>query len=531
MTAGPPTPPRIKPIQRTALVMLVASGVINYIDRVTLSIGNPLIRQDLGLSIAEMGLLLSAFLWAYAFSQLPVGAMIDRFGPRKLLGLGLTLWSFAQVACGLVGSFGQFIVARVLLGIGEAPQFPSGARVVRDWFNVSQRGTATGVFNSASTLGNAIAAPLLTGLMLAFGWRWMFIIMGFVGLAAAAIWYALYRDPADAGVTPDEHRFLTEGDTTGDENGGTRHVTFQQWRQLFRFRTTWGMILGFFGTVYITWLFNSWLPAYLEIERHMSIAHSGLASAIPATCGVAGAISGGISVDYLVRRGITPINSRRYQFSAALLGMSVFTVLAAYAPGNALAIAFISAAIFLGYVSSSTAWAMASVAAPTNCTASIGAMQNFGGYLGGALAPMITGFIVQATGSFVPALLVGAAIGLASAACYFFIIRRPDHGGRTRRSGRPAGPGRGLGRSGMASVAPEVLDDVDHALGRDRHYEHQEYQRDDDGGPNLFAGRCAAGPLGFRPEIRSVEGHAIPPGAKASKSRRPRRLRADRKVR
>ena len=130
-------------------------------------------------------------------------------------------------------------------------------------------------------------------------------------------------------------------------------------------------------------------------------------------------------VDYLVRHGISAINSRKYQFSAALVGMAIFTMLAAYAPDATLAIAFISAAIFLGYVSSSTAWAMASVAAPANCTASIGSMQNFGGYIGGALAPAVTGFIVQATGSFVPALVLGAAIGLASAACYFFIIRDP----------------------------------------------------------------------------------------------------------
>ncbi|MBV8524638.1 MAG: MFS transporter [Acetobacteraceae bacterium] len=413
--------PRVRSIQRTALALLVCSGVINYIDRVTLSIGNPLIRQDLGLTIADMGVLLSAFLWAYAFSQLPVGALIDRFGPHKLLSLGLALWSVAQAACGIVVTFGQFIVARVALGIGEAPQFPTGARVVRDWFNVRERGGATGIFNSASTLGSAIAAPLLTGLMLTFGWRWMFIIMGGAGLVVALIWFLLYRDPAEMGLTEEEHQVLTEGDTTG----GEKRVTLQQWGQLFRFRTTWGMILGYFGTIYITWLFNSWLPAYLELERHMTILHSGLASAVPATCGIVGAVSGGFTVDYLVRRGVSPINSRKYQFSASLLGMAIFTILAAYAPNAALAIAFISAAIFLGYVSSSTAWAMASVAAPANCTASIGSMQNFGGYIGGALAPTVTGFIVQATGSFVPALLLGAGIGVASAACYFFIIRDP----------------------------------------------------------------------------------------------------------
>src|ERR1700712_2785780 len=170
--------PRLKSIQRGALAMLVVAGVINYIDRATLAVANPLIREDLGLSLADMGYLLSAFLWAYAFAQLPTGAMVDKIGPRILLTLGLSLWSFAQLLGGLVQGFGQFFGARVLLGIGEAPQFPTGARVVRDWFNQRDRGLATGVFNSASSLGTAIAVPLLTFLMLAFGWRMMLMGVG-----------------------------------------------------------------------------------------------------------------------------------------------------------------------------------------------------------------------------------------------------------------------------------------------------------------------------------------------------------------
>jgi MFS family permease len=118
---------RIKSVQRIALAMLVLSGCVNYVDRATLAIANPYIREDLGISVASMGLLLSAFLWAYAFSQLPTGALVDRLGPRRLLSLGLTIWSAAQFAGGLVGSFGQFFGARVALGIGEAPQFPTGS--------------------------------------------------------------------------------------------------------------------------------------------------------------------------------------------------------------------------------------------------------------------------------------------------------------------------------------------------------------------------------------------------------------------
>ena len=168
--AHAPVPPRIRRVQASALVLLVIAGTLNYVDRAALSIANPLIHEELGLSIADMGLLLSAFLWAYAFSQLPGGALTDRVGPRRLLGLGLLVWSLAQAGAGLVGSFWQFVVARVFLGAGEAPMFSGAARVVRDWWNVRDRGLPTGIWNCASSLGPTIAPPLLTVLMISFGW-------------------------------------------------------------------------------------------------------------------------------------------------------------------------------------------------------------------------------------------------------------------------------------------------------------------------------------------------------------------------
>ncbi len=416
-----PASPRLKAIQRGALAMLVVAGAINYVDRATLAVANPLIRGDLGLSIADMGYLLSAFLWAYAFSQLPTGAMVDRLGPRLLLTLGLSLWSLAQVLGGLVQNFGQFFGARVLLGVGEAPQFPTGARVVRDWFNPRDRGLATGIFNCASSLGTAIAVPLLTWLMLSFGWRAMFAIMGVAGLVMAAVWFAAYRNPTEVALDADETRYRTEGNPPGERT----RVTWREWKLLFRFRTTWGMILGYFGCIYLTWIYTAWLPGYLEIERHMSVKFTGLAGAIPFAWGVVGGVAGGYVADFLVRRGVPPMKSRRYPAAIALTGTALCTVAAAFVSSNALAIGFISASLFLVYLTSTCAWALSSVAAPTNCTASIGAMQNFGGYLGGALAPTVTGLIVQHTGSFVPALVVGALMGLASAASYLFIVDQP----------------------------------------------------------------------------------------------------------
>jgi len=208
----PEASPRVRRIQRTALALLLLSGVINYIDRATLSIANPLIRHDLGLSVAEMGLLLSAFLWAYAFAQLPAGALVDRFGARVMLSVGLATWSVAQAFGGVVSSFGQFFAARMVLGIGEAPQFPTAAKVVRDWFGKKERGAATGIWNSSSTLGTAISAPLVTVLMLTVGWRWMFGVMGIAGLLVGLGFYLLHRDPHQVELTQRERAYLSEVD-------------------------------------------------------------------------------------------------------------------------------------------------------------------------------------------------------------------------------------------------------------------------------------------------------------------------------
>jgi sugar phosphate permease len=420
MTTPIATPPRVKRAQRAALTLLVIAGTLNYIDRATLSVANPLIRNELGLSLADMGLLLSAFLWAYAFFQLPGGVLVDRVGPRRLLAAGLTVWSLAQAAAGFVASFGQFSVARVFLGLGEAPMFSSCVRVVRDWFAAHQRGLGMGICNATSSLGPAISPPILTLLMLEFGWRWMFILMGIAGVVIATIWYAVYRDVREAGLSSQERAFLTAGEEAPVE----QRVTFKEWRSLFAFRTTWGLIFGFFGIVYMTWLFQGWLPGYLEIQRHMSIRATGIVAAVPFIFGVIGSVGFGWVTDRLMAAGWSPVNSRKLPIILGLLGMAVFTYIAAEASSNFVAVAAISAAVFCNGGSSGMSWSLASVAAPANCTASLGSMMNFGGYIGGALAPTVTGFIVQATGSFEQALLVGAVIALLGALSYIAIVRR-----------------------------------------------------------------------------------------------------------
>ncbi|UFX44133.1 MFS transporter [Bradyrhizobium sp. 41S5] len=410
---------RARTIRRISVGLLVLSGIVNFMDRFALSVANPLIRQDLGLSISSMGILLSAFLWAYALAQLPVGALVDRYGPRRLLAVGIVIWSLAQAAGGVVSNLGQFFASRFMLGVGEAPQFTVGVRVVRDWFHFRERGLPTGIFLCSTALGTAISAPVLTWLMLSFGWRAMFLIMGVAGVVLAMLWSAIYRNPADVGLPASDHAYLQDGNTAADNH----KVRFSEWRELFALRNTWGMIAGYFGLLYLLWIYNAWLPSYFEIERHMSIARTGIVSAFPFIFGVGGSVLGGWIPDRLVAMGISPMNSRKFPFVLALATFAILTLVATQVENDAVSVAVLSIASLFGFVANGSAWAMASVAAPHNRVASLASMQNFGGYIGAALAPTITGFIVEEAGSFNPALFVGVTIGLASSLIYLVTVR------------------------------------------------------------------------------------------------------------
>ncbi|MFC0253531.1 MFS transporter [Massilia consociata] len=411
------TPPRIRRRQTIALVLLVVTGVINYLDRATLAVANEFIRADLGLSLGEMGLLLSAFSWSYALCQLPVGALVDKIGPRWLLGAGLVVWSLAQAAGGLVSTFGWFVLARVVLGIGEAPQFPAAARVVSNWFPIRARGTPTGIYNSASPLGFALAPLCLSPLIAATSWHWAFFVTGALGIVAAVVWVMLYRDPVREQMTKEELAYLDEGQTVEP----AREAGFASWRALFRHRATWGMLLGFFGSVYLNWVYLTWLPGYLRAERNMDVAYVGVAATIPFLCGFAGALVAGWASDQITRRASSVLAGRRTAVVIAMLGMVAFTIPAALVQSNTVAIACISVVIFLANAASACSWSLVTVVAPRSRIASLGAIQNFGGFIGGALAPIFTGYIAQAW-SFVPALLTGAGIAFLSAMSYQFLV-------------------------------------------------------------------------------------------------------------
>lgn len=419
----------LKRMQWTSVSLLVLMGIINYFDRSTLAIASGTISQDLGLSATELGLVFSAFSWAYAFAQLPTGAILDSKGARRTLGIGLAAWSVAQALSGFTHSMWQLFAARTALGIGEAPQYTGGVKAISDWFVVRDRGLPTGVFLASTTIGSMLAPPILTALMVTWGWRIMFVVMGLIGLALAAVWFAVYRDRASAPLTEEERRYYA-ADAAGAAGHGV--ITRAQWKGLFRHPTTWGIALGFVGVMYMVTLTLAWLPGFISKQYHFSTVTTGWVLVIPYLFATVGMFVSGYLADYLVALKWTPIASRKLPLCVGLLGCAVFSVLVVSTGNTVLSIAFLCAAMFFTNLAGGSAWGLVSVAAPRHMVASVGSIQNFIGFFGGAFAPLVTGWVIDRTGSFSAAFVIAAAIASLSAFAYAALVKRPIVAGEER---------------------------------------------------------------------------------------------------
>ena len=410
---------KLRRMQWIAIALVTAAIALNYMDRSTLAIGNLKIRQEFGISATAIGALQSAWSITYAFCQVPIGFFLDRLGPRYLVGVALVFWSIAQAAGGFAVSYVQLLWARVALGAAECPAFPAAVRVTSDWFHVKDRGGPTGMYNSGGSIGPFIAPPLLTGLMLAFGWRMMFITMGIAGVFGALVWFKLYRDPAKTELEPQDTAYLSSN------RAAEGRVEMRNWGRLFRFQSMWGLMLGAFCTGYAVWMYQTWLPAYLEMQQHISIAKTGFLASIPLFCSVLGAWSGGWFTDRLSARGMDLVASRRLPSILGLLTSGAFTVIATTASNGTQAIVFISLAMYFLALGISGKWTLITAVAPQSYCTSVASIQNFGGYIGGTVSPLVTGMVVDLTGSFVIALAIGAAITVLGAVLLQIMVRSP----------------------------------------------------------------------------------------------------------
>jgi MFS family permease len=403
------------------IVLLVTIGLVNSMDRATISIANLPIRNELGLSVVQMGWLLSAFLWAYAWSQLPLGPVLDRVASRATMGCAVLFWSVAQAFGGLSVGFGQIFASRLLLGVGEAPQLPITTKIVRYWFGPRDRGFPFAMFTGSLQLATALAAPLLTWIMLMSGWRTMFVVMGVAGLVSGSLWVIFYRDPSGVTLTPEEQAYLDEAKPTV----APKKMTPARWGRLLTLRTTWGVLLGFIGYNYLDVIYRFWLPAYLEMEHHLSIAFTGVMAAIPLTTAIIGSVCGGMFIDFLARRGFTPMMSARIPCilgNVVLAAATISLVSATNLPWVMVSLCF---ATWSGHMAGSAGWVLVTASVPHDSAASLGGLNGWVGNSAGAFSVLLTGYVVQATGSFGLALTIGLCVAIASALIYTFVPTKP----------------------------------------------------------------------------------------------------------
>ena len=419
-----------KKYQVITVSLLLVIGIINYVDRSALSIANTSIQRDMGITPSQMGILLSAFSLAYAFSQLPLGMIIDRLGSKISLGAALLGWSVAQTASGLINSFSAFIGLRVVLGIGEAPMFPSAAKALAEWFEAEKRGTPTGIVLSSTCIGPCLAPPLLTLLMITWGWRGMFIVTGVFGILVAVCWFAFYKSKARylAELPAEERERLLATQAHKQPVASARpslRAQLAAWAELFRHKSTWGAVLGFMGVIYMLWLHLTWLPGYFEREHGLSLYQTAWVVSLAYVFGALGTIVAGRICDRLVKNGASVLGSRKRVVVTALFAAAAFTVPLSFGSGFMLSVALLCCALFSVNMASSTAWMIANTVVDSQRVASFGSIQNFGGYLAGSVAPIVTGFSIQQTGSFASAFLISAAVAAVAAMAYVLLLKQP----------------------------------------------------------------------------------------------------------
>ena len=408
----------IKTYKNLTIFFLFLIGVVNYLDRSALSIANTTIQHDLAISPMQMGVMLSAFSVAYAFSQLPLGALIDKLGSKLALGGSLVVWSVAQAAFGLFSSYGHLVGLRVLLGIGEAPVFPSAAKALSEWFDTKERGTATGWVWSSTCIGPCLAPPLLTLFMVHLGWRGMFVLTGIIGLILAACWFAFYKSKA---------QYMAETGRAEPVPAQVKQTTGPKvrWTALFRDRNTWGAFLGFMGVIYMIWLNLTWLPGYFEREHGLDLYRTAWVVSLAYLFGALGTIVAGKVCDKLVARGMKVLASRKLMVIMGLLGGALFTLIVAFTTNVVACVVLLCLTMFFINISSATAWMIVNTIVPSERVASFGSIQNFGGYLAGSIAPILTGFSVQQSGSFSSAFVISAVVAACSAVAYFTLLKEP----------------------------------------------------------------------------------------------------------
>ena len=413
-----------------ALIMILLVMTLSTADRAAISIAGIGMRESLNISKTGMGVLMSAFSWAYVFGQIPAGWLGDKIGSKKTMLYGIILWSLATLIMGFSGfvyfSFMILVVLRVLLGIFETPVGPGSGRIIAAWFPSSERGVAGAIFNSGQYLSLVVFTPFMAWVAYAHGWPWIYISMGVIGLVAAIGWQMLFYVPRKhPKVNEAEIEYIRAGgglvDLDSNSNTAKKEkFNFNDIKKLFKSRMLVGIFISQYCINAITYFYLTWFPTYLVTERGFTILKAGLVASLPAICGCIGGVSSGFISDFILKRTNNLTIARKIPITIGLL-LSSSIMLCNYVSTNTIVIILMSLAFF-GKGFGSLGWTVISDTAPKKILGVTGGVFNGLGNLAGVVTPVIIGIILDSTGSFNGALIFVGAHAIIAVLSYWLIV-------------------------------------------------------------------------------------------------------------
>jgi MFS family permease len=400
---------------------LFVFSAIAYVDRVNMSVAGKPIALELGLSPVALGYLFSSFLWAYVLMMLPGGRLIDRWGAHVVASVATAVWSLAQMATGASAGVVTMLLTRLGLGVGEAPFSPIVYRSVRTWAPYTERGTATAVIGAGGSLGPALGAPLVAWLIQTLSWRWSFVITGAIGFVWVAVWMAVISTPEKTKwlPEPERQRILSEREAGIEppEHDGVGYLA------LLRCPAMWGVFVSQGCLVYSLYLYLSWLPNYLQTARHMSVVESGFYTSIPFFIATAVNVIANWAGDRLLSVEAVRAGLRRYLVALCLL-LTAAGMLIPYVESLTAVVVLISITVSFASAGPAANATLTSdlLRSPSDAGRAF-AFLVLGGNLFGLLAPIVTGYLVEASGSFSSAFIAGGMLALIGAVVTMVLSR------------------------------------------------------------------------------------------------------------
>lgn len=379
-----------------------------------------------------MGYIFSAFGWAYLLMQIPGGWLLDRYGSKRVYTYSLFFWSLFTFTQGFVDMFPiayaaiSMFIMRFMLGFSEAPSFPANARIVAAWFPTKERGTASAIFNSAQYFSLAIFSPLLGYLTFAWGWQHVFTVMGGLGFILTIFWVKFIHNPTDhPDMSASELEYIKQGGAVVDmdhkkPNGQKSGPKLDYMKQLLSSRMMLGVFFGQYFINTITWFFLTWFPIYLVQDKGMSILKVGMVASVPALCGFAGGVLGGVFSDSLIKHGHSLTFARKLPIVLGML-LASSIILCNYVDSDIVVVALMALAFF-GKGFGALGWPVIADTAPKEIVGLCGGMFNVFGNVASIVTPLVIGYLVKELHSFNAALIFVGCSAIMAMFCYLFIV-------------------------------------------------------------------------------------------------------------